>query len=72
MQPSDIGRCTAASTDRSDGCVLRERRFEGSLGEPNQTIAVRCKLWRLGMGFEAIKYVCDLLALIGSKSGYVD
>jgi hypothetical protein len=24
------------------------------------------------MGFEAIKHVCDLLAFIGSKSGYVD
>jgi len=24
------------------------------------------------MGFEAIKYVRDLLALVGSKSGYVD
>src|SRR5467141_3051555 len=24
------------------------------------------------MGFEAIEHVCDLLALVGSKSGYVD
>ena len=24
------------------------------------------------MRFEAIKHVCDLLALVGSKSGYVD
>ena len=44
----------------------------GSLRQPNQTIAVRCKLWRLGMGWEAIKYVCDLLALIRGKGGYVD
>src|SRR6202040_3283722 len=51
------------------GCVLRERRREGFLGEPNQTIAVRCKLWCLGMRFEAIEHVSDFLALIGSKSG---
>src|SRR6478752_2061078 len=45
------------------GCILRESPGEGSLRQPNQTVAVRCKLWRLGMGFEAIKYICDLLAL---------
>src|SRR5690349_9923282 len=54
------------------GSVLRERRREGSLEQPDQTIAVRCKLRRLGMGFEAIKHVRYLLALVGSKRGDVD
>jgi hypothetical protein len=48
-------------------CVLRERSREGLVGKPNQPIAVGCKLWRLGMGFEAVEHVRDLLALIGSK-----
>ena len=73
MQLSDIRplhgseHCSVAG-----GCVLRERRFEGSFGQPNQTIAVRRKLWRFGMGLEAIEHVYDLLALVGSKSGYID
>jgi hypothetical protein len=35
-------------------------------------MVIRCKLRRLRMGLQAIKYVGDLLALIGSKSGYID
>ena len=73
MQLSDIGRCTAASTARSSAdAFCANAVVEGPFGQPDQTVAVRCKLWRLGMGFEAIEHVCDLLALVGSKSGYVD
>lgn len=54
------------------GSVLRECRREGAFGESNQTIAVRCKLWRLGMRVETIEHVRNLLALVGSKSSHVD
>src|SRR5437879_1135488 len=52
------------------GSVLRESRRERAFGEPNQTIAVWCELWRLGIRFETIEHVCNLLALVGSKSGH--
>jgi hypothetical protein len=38
----------------------------------NQAVAVWRKLWRLGMGFEAIEHVSNFLALVGCKSGYVN
>jgi hypothetical protein len=37
------------------GCVLRKRSLEGCFGQPNQTIGVGRKLWRLGMRFEPIE-----------------
>src|SRR5262245_13985810 len=48
------------------GSILRESRREGSFGKPNQTVTVGHEFWRLGMRFEAIEDVCDLLALVGS------
>ena len=69
MQLSDIGRCTAASTARSSADAFGANAVrEGCFGQPNQAVAVRRKLWRLGMGLKAIEHVCDLLALVGSKS----
>src|SRR5215813_2844132 len=50
------------------GSVLRESRRECGFGEPNQTTAVWCEPWCLGMRFETIEHVCNFLALVGSKS----
>ena len=54
------------------GSVLRKRHLEGLFGQPNQTIRVRCKLWRMGMGFEAVEHVGDLLTLVRRKSSHIN
>src|SRR6185312_2218813 len=55
-----------------DGSILCEGRREGVLRQPDQSMAVRCKLWRFGMGWEAVEYVRDFLTIVGCESGYVD
>src|SRR6516225_4467422 len=49
------------------GGVLRERRRECSVREPNQPVTVRRKFWGLGIGLAAIEDVCDILSLVGSE-----
>jgi hypothetical protein len=47
---------------------LREGCLEGFFGQPNQSVAIRRELGGLGKRFYAVEHICNLFALIGSKT----
>ena len=75
MQLSAIGRCTAASTARSSADAFFEPnavwKTQHGVTKSNHRYPVQALALR-AMGFKAIIFVRDLLALVGGKSGYVD
>ena len=73
MQVSDIGRCTAASTARSSAeAFCANAVAKASSGSQIKPLLSGASFGACGWGSTAIEHVCDLLALVGSKSGYVD